>query len=301
MIYRTDLAKEACELRKEKNGIINEKISFDGIKGDWVKILYDMNDINKKAGSYVSFETDAVLLRNVEEYEKISKAISQVISKLIDKTEKPVLVVGLGNESMTPDSIGPKVVKKVLVTRHIFEFLPDERDIRMSSVCAVAPGVLGVTGIESADVISGICKNIDVGAVIVIDALAARKSERMFSTFQLTDTGIHPGAGVGNKRSPLSKEFLGVPVIAIGVPTVVYASSLVYDAAMDMFLEKSNKNEAAAEETAQRLASFSDRDMVVTPKEVDVIIEDCAKIIADGINLSLHKDMRIDEINAYMF
>ena len=170
----------------------------------------------------------------------------------------------------------------------------------MSSVCAVAPGVLGVTGIESADVISGICRNIDVGAVIVIDALAARKSERMFSTFLLTDTGIHPGAGVGNKRSPLSKEFLGIPVIAIGVPTVVYASSLVYDAAMEFF-DNSDKNEATAEKIAQKLASFSDRDMVVTPKEVDVIIEDCAKIIADGINLSLQKNMSIDEINAYMF
>ena len=300
MIFRTDLAKETYELRKEKKGIVSKRINSNGIEGDWVQILYDMEDSGKKAGNYISFETDAIINRNVEFYENISKALAEKINELIKETDKTVLVVGLGNESMTPDSIGPKVIKKIFVTRHIFEFLPDEKDQRMSSVCAVAPGVLGVTGIESADVISGICRNIDVGAVIVIDALAARKSERMFSTFQLTDTGIHPGAGVGNKRSPLSKEFLGIPVIAIGVPTVVYASSLVYDAAMEFF-DNSDKNEVTAEKIAQKLASFSDRDMVVTPKEVDVIIEDCAKIIADGINLSLQKNMSIDEINAYMF
>ena len=235
MIFRTDLAKETYELRKEKKGIVSKRINSNGIEGDWVQILYDMEDSGKKAGNYISFETDAIINRNVEFYENISKALAEKINELIKETDKTVLVVGLGNESMTPDSIGPKVIKKIFVTRHIFEFLPDEKDQRMSSVCAVAPGVLGVTGIESADVISGICRNIAGGAVIVIDALAARKSERMFSTFQLTDTGIHPGAGVGNKRSPLSKEFLGVPVIAIGVPTVVYASSLVYDAAMEFF------------------------------------------------------------------
>ncbi len=301
MIFRTDLAKESAEIRKDKEGIVCKKINCNGISGDWVQILFDMDDIGKKAGNYISFETDAILNREVEVYENVSKAIAEKIGELIKETNKSVLIVGLGNESMTPDSIGPKVIKKIFVTRHIFEFLPEEKDSRMASVCAVAPGVLGVTGIESADVISGICKNIDVGAVLVIDALAARKSERMFSTFQLTDTGIHPGAGVGNKRSPLSKEFLGVPVIAIGVPTVVYASSLVYDAAMDMLLDNSDKDSELNEATARRIASFSDGDMVVTPKEVDVITEDCAKIIADGINLALHKNMTMEEINAYMF
>lgn len=303
MVLRTDLAKEAIEFNKTKEGILNKDIEFFGVKGNLVEISDDSyyESLGKKAGKYISFETDAVLSRDVENYENISKAIGKTIRELLNEQDAPILIAGLGNESMTPDSIGPKVIKKIFVTRHIFEFLPDEKDPRMASVCAVAPGVLGVTGIESADIISGICKNAEIGAVIVIDALAARRSERMFSTFQLTDTGIQPGAGVGNKRSPLSKEFIGVPVIAIGVPTVIYASSLVYDAAVYMLSGATGKKEEDVEEAAKKMASFSLGDMVVTPKEIDVIAEDCAKIIADGVNIALHKDMTLEEINAYMF
>lgn len=302
MIFRTDLAKEAVENTENKRGIVTEKINKFGINGDYVEILNDdFLDMGKKKGKYISFETDAVILRNVEEYENISKAISEVLQTLIENKEGSLLVVGLGNESMTPDSIGPEVVKKILVTRHIFNFLPDEVDDRMTSVCAVAPGVLGVTGIESKDIIDGICKNADISAIIVIDALAARRSERMFSTFQLTDTGIEPGAGVGNKRSSISKEALGIPVIAIGVPTVVYASSLIYDAAVNMFSSLTGQDEAQVEGAARQMSAFSEDDMVVTPKEVDIIIKDCAKIIADGINLAFHKGMAHEEIEAYMF
>lgn len=302
MIFRTDLAKEAVETRKDKTGIISEKINRYGIEGDFVEILTDdFKDMGKKKGKYISFETDAVIERDVEKYENISRAISEEISKLTDNKNGSLLVVGLGNESMTPDSIGPEVVKRILVTRHMFNFIPEEIDPRMSSVCAIAPGVLGVTGIESKDIIDGICKNTDISTIIVIDALAARRSERMFSTFQLTDTGIEPGAGVGNKRSSISKEVLGIPVIAIGVPTVVYASSLIYDAAVNMFSDLTGQNEEQVEGAARQLSAFSDGDMVVTPKEVDVIVRDCAKIIADGINLAFHKNMAPEEIEAYMF
>ncbi len=302
MTLRTDLCKETVEIHSNE-AVKNEDFEIFGVAGNYIEITdkSSFEKIGKKEGKYISFETDAVTVRDVDKYEDLSKAIGQILKELLKENDGTVLVVGLGNESMTPDSIGPKVVKKIFVTRHIFEFLPEEKDPRMSSVCAIAPGVLGVTGIESADIISGICKNTAVSAVIVIDALAARKSERMFSTFQITDTGIQPGAGVGNKRSPLSKEFLGVPVIAIGVPTVIYASSLVYDAAVDMLLNMTGKDESAVEDAAKRIASFSTGDLVVTPKEIDVIAEDCSKIIADGINLALHKDMSLNEINAYMF
>ncbi len=303
MIFRTDLATEAAEIKGNKNEIINETKNKYGIKENYIEILSRnyAEKIGKKAGKYISYETDAVIERQTEEFINISKAIADGIDKLITE-RKNILVVGLGNESMTPDSIGPKVIKKVFVTRHIFQFLPDAVDKRMASVCAFAPGVLGVTGIESKDIISGICKNTDISAIIVIDALAARRSERMFSTFQLTDTGIEPGAGVGNKRSAISFESLGVPVIAIGIPTVVYASSLVYDSLKDaLSLMAENEKEEKIEETAQRISSFSSDDMVVTPKEIDIIAEDCAKIIADGINLSLHKNMTLEEISGYMF
>ncbi len=302
MIFRTDLAKEAIENTQDKKGIITKKINNYGIEGDFVEILTDdYMDIGKKKGKYISFETDAVLVRDVEKYENISRAISEELQRLIEKQNGTLLVVGLGNESMTPDSIGPEVVKKILVTRHIFNFLPEEIDPRMSSVCAIAPGVLGVTGIESKDIIDGICKNVDINAIIVIDALAARRSERMFSTFQLTDTGIEPGAGVGNKRSSISKEAIGIPVVAIGVPTVVYASSLIYDAAVNMFSEMTGQNAEQVEGAARQMSAFSDDDMVVTPKEVDIIVKDCAKIIADGINLAFHKGMAPEEIEAFMF
>jgi len=303
VIFRTDLAKEATEIKGNGDELISKTEVKYGIKGDFIQILSDEygEKIGKKKGKYISFETDAVNLRQVEEYENISRAISDAISEMLGNKKDNVLIVGLGNESMTPDSIGPKVVKKILVTRHIYKFLPDAIDVRMASVCAFAPGVLGVTGIESKDIISGILKSTEISAIIVIDALAARRSERMFSTFQLTDTGIEPGAGVGNKRSAISMESLGIPVIAIGIPTVVYASSLVYDAIKDSLSLITDQNEEKIEETAQRLSSYSEGDMVVTPKEIDIIAEDCAKIIADGINLTLHRNMTLNEIKEYMF
>ncbi len=304
MIFRTDLAKEAYEGNGQLEGIISRDIILNGIKGSCVEVISDeaAKKIGKRKGKYISFESDALIRRNVAEYENISRAIAGAVNGLlhVEKSDT-VLVAGIGNENMTPDSVGPKVVGKTFVTRHIFEFLPDEADERMHSVCALAPGVLGVTGIESADIISGICKKADVGAVIVIDALAARRSERMFSTFQLTDTGIEPGAGVGNKRSELNEATLGIPVIAIGVPTVVYASSLVYDAAVKMLISATGGDENAVENAAREISQTQIGDMVVTPKEIDVIADDSAKVIADGINLALHSGMTLEEINAYMF
>ncbi len=303
MVFRTDLAKEAYEGNEKLSGINNRDITLNGIKGNCVEITDDeaAEKTGKRKGKYISFESDALLRRDVEEYENISRAIAKGLNELMHiSKDDTVLVAGIGNKSMTPDSVGPKTVEKTFVTRHIFEFLPDEADERMQPVCALAPGVLGVTGIESADIISGICKNADVKAVIVIDALAARRFERMFSTFQLTDTGIEPGAGVGNKRSGLNRDALGIPVIAIGVPTVVYASSLVYDAAVEMLSAATGGDESAVEDAAREISQTRMGDMVVTPKEIDVIANDSAKVIADGINLALHAGMSLEEISAYM-
>ncbi len=301
MIFRTDIAKEAIA----NNGEFETRdfVSF-GIKGTEI-VLKDQKTadlIGKKKGRYVSFESNAVLNRNVIEYSNISRAIAKELCVFLKNTgkEDTVLVAGLGNKSMTPDSIGPRVVDSILVTRHIFEFMPETLDKRMSPVCAIAPNVLGVTGIESADIIHGICEKAHVKAIIVIDALAARKKERMFSTFQITDTGISPGAGVGNKRSPLTEEKLGIPVIAIGVPTVVYATSLVYDTAVEMLSNATGRNEDEISDAAMKIAQRKMGDMVVTPKEIDIIATDSGKIIADGINLALQRGMTLSEINSYM-
>lgn len=304
MKFRTDLITEATEANEKLKGIKTETIVNYGIQGTCVRVLNEEAEkhIGKRQGKYISFETDAVLERDTEKYFKISKAIADELKKIVPaQKKKTVLVVGLGNAEMTPDSIGPLVVNNIFVTRHILEYLPNEADERMNSVCAVAPGVLGVTGLESADVIKGIIDKTNVCAVIVIDALASRRSERMFSTFQITDTGIEPGAGVGNKRSALTKETLGVPVIAMGVPTVIYASSLVYDAAVELLSGITGQDEQKVEDAAKKIASFSMEDMVVTPKEIDIIAKDSAKIIADGINLALHHDISLKEIQSYMF
>ena len=304
MNFRTDLVCEASEINPDISGIKQTKISKFGIDGVFIQVenIEASKKINKPIGSYVSFETSALLSRDTWEYEKISKAIGEVLLKFIKpKKDQTVLVVGLGNENMTPDSIGPKVVDKIFVTRHILTYLPDEADERMNSVCAIKPSVLGVTGVESADIIKGIAGKTNVCALIVVDALASRRSERMFSTFQITDTGITPGAGVGNKRHALTKETLGVPVIAIGVPTVIYASSLIYDAAFDILSGMTGQSEDKIDSAALKMASFLEEDMVVTPKEIDVIAKDSAKIIADGINMALNKDIPLKEIESYMF
>lgn len=302
MIFRTDLAKEACKGLENTDGLDSEEFISFGISGNRVRISSDgaSRKTGKRKGEYVSFETDAVNSRDAENYENISRAIAEEIRKMIKNPHGAVLVAGLGNDRMTPDSVGPKAAKNILVTKHIFEFMPAAADERMNPVCAIAPGVLGVTGIESADIIKGICKENDIGAVIVIDALVARKSERMFSTFQITDAGIEPGAGVGNKRSALNNETLGMPVIAIGVPTVVYATSLVFDAAVDILSSATGKTEDEISDAAMKIAKIKMDDMVVTPKEIDIVAADSAKIIADGINLALHKGLSLDEINAYM-
>lgn len=305
MRYRTDLAKEACEGLEGEAGIRSEEFEHNGIQGMRVKILTPeaAEKAGKPMGHYVSVESSAIIERNIEEYHSISIVLARELKSMLSmlKETDSVLVAGLGNNAMTPDSIGPKTVDKTFVTRHIFEYLPAQIDERMRPVCALAPGVLGVTGLESADIISSVCEKAGVRAVIVIDALAARRSERIFSTFQLTDTGIEPGAGVGNKRSALNQAALGIPVIAIGIPTVVYASTLVFDAVEELLISATGQENEGVREAAEKAAVEKMQDMVVTPKEIDIIAEDSAKILADGINLALHRDITLDEIAEYMF
>lgn len=302
MIFRTDLAKEACAGLKYIDELETEEFVSYGVKGDRVRIKSERlgKEIGKRTGEYVSFESDDVLQRNTEEYGNISNALAEEITRMLKNTKGRILVAGLGNENMTADSLGPKTVKNVLVTKHIFDFMPDAVTENMGNVCAVSTGVMGVTGIESADVIKGICSQCDVKAIIAVDALAARKSERMFSSFQICDAGIEPGAGVGNGRSALNKESLGIPVIAIGVPTVIYASSLVFDTAEEILKLHTDMTKEEIEKSLSGRIKYKMADTVVTPKDVDVVGADSAKIIADAINIALHSGMSKEEIDAYM-
>jgi spore protease len=224
-----------------------------------------------------------------------------------------VLIVGLGNWNVTPDSLGPLVVENVMVTRQYFELMPDRVAPGYRQVSAVAPGVLGLTGIESSETVQGIVEQTRPELIIAIDALASRSLERVNTTIQIADIGIHPGSGVGNKRKGLTQEILGVPCIAIGVPTVCYASTIVNNA---IELMKSHFGEGAPETgkimgmlhdipEGERLALVKEvleplgHDLIVTPKEIDEFIEDIANIVATGLNAALHEAVDPGNVGAY--
>ena len=229
--------------------------------------------------------------------DKISKTLEEMYGAVFDcgiDKKGEILVVGLGNMYVTPDSLGPKVVNDIEVTRHIINYLPQYVEEGTRMVSAISPGVLGTTGIETMEIVKGIVDNINPKLVIVIDALASRSIERISSTVQLSDTGIVPGAGVGNARNEISINTLGIPVIAIGIPTVVETAVLVNDC-LDLFIgklqdeAKSNdylnqlKNEDNYEEIKEALVP-NDYNLIVTPKEIDDLIENMTKVVATGIN-----------------
>jgi len=232
----------------------------------------------------------------------LSCELARAIREMMPRGAKTVLVAGLGNRSVTPDALGPRTVERVLVTRHMDGCLPADVLARFSSVCALAPGVLGVTGIETAEVLRGMAAHVKPDAVIAVDALAARSSARICSTVQIADTGIAPGSGVGNHQKALSRETLGVPVIAVGVPMVVYAATIASDAMSDLIRADggSDEDEEKLAACAARVVSRRLGDLIVTPREVDALVERMAGILAEGINQALHPGLEMDEIEQMM-
>jgi len=226
-----------------------------------------------------------------------------------------VLVVGLGNWDVTPDSLGPKVVSKVLITRHLFEFVPEKiKDRRIRSVCAISPGVMGITGIETSEIIGGIVQRIHPDLIIAIDALASRRLERISTAIQIADTGIVPGSGIGNERKGITKETVGVPVVAIGVPMVVDAAIIANDA-IDLLLERLKNETDRSSPLYMLLESIPDEDrfnlikevifpyygnLFVTPKDIDRIVENISTVIADGINKAIHPEVKENEEYRYV-
>ena len=269
---------------------------------DRVKITSEEGEkaIGKPQGNYITIDIDQLKIAQDEDIEKASQVLADELRKLIDthiNKQGEILVVGLGNIYVTPDALGPKVINNIEVTRHIINYLPQYVKEGTRMVSAISPGVLGTTGIETVEIIKGIVDNIHPKLVIVIDALASRSIERISSTIQLSDTGIVPGAGVGNKRSEISVATLGIPVVAIGIPTVVETAVLVNDC-LDLFIEKlqdeakSNdylnklKEEDNYEEIKQALLP-KDYNLIVTPKEIDDLIENMSDIVSQGINASV--------------
>jgi spore protease len=319
---RTDLAIEAREIfgKGDKSEIPGVRVDVEKNEDITITRVVVEEEVGarimgKAKGNYITLEVPGLKDNDKDLQEDVSVALSKEIIKLIKLNNKSViLVVGLGNWNITPDALGPKVVEHLLVTRHIKEYIPEQIEEGVRSVCAVAPGVLGITGIETSEIIRGIVDRIKPDLVIAIDALASRKLERVNTTIQIADTGINPGSGVGNNRKQLSKETLGIPVIAIGVPTVVDAATMANDT-IDLVLDTMIK-EASEDSEFYKMLKDMNRDdkykliqevlnpyfgnLMVTPKEVDRLIEDISVVIADGLNVALHPGIDTKDLGRYI-
>lgn len=295
---RTDLALEIHELRGKDSGISVEETERNGLKITTATVSPGEGEklSGKNAGNYITVDVGNIRRTDKRTFETIAKALSEEIKKLVPETKGCVLVAGLGNENITPDSIGPKTVKKLLVTRHI-ESLDSMlfKNAGFGCVAAISPGVLGQTGIESAEIIKSVCMNVKPKCVVVVDSLASRRLNRLATTVQLSDGGISPGSGVANKRAELSEKTLGVPVVSIGVPTVVDAATLAYDLLEDNLGESDDGITRAIE----NLLYGEGKNMFVTPKDNDVIAEEISKLLSASLNIALH-NMEIQEINEYI-
>ncbi len=309
--FRTDLAVERRDLYKKANHIENEVEGIETeeetigekIKTTRVKVLNKQGEeaIGKPIGTYITIDVKDLKVANEEDIQQASEAVTKELKELIKKhvdNKAPILVVGLGNLYVTPDALGPKVINEIDITRHLLEYMPEVLDENTREVSAVSPGVLGTTGIETQEILKGIIDNIKPQLIIIIDALASRSIERISSSIQIADTGIVPGAGVGNARKELTQNTLGVPVIAMGIPTVVEAATIAADS-LTLFIQKVQEkaesndflNQLQEEdkyEMIKEVLTPSDYNFIVTPKEIDDLIENMKDIVARGINFAVN-------------
>lgn len=320
---RTDLALEAKELASQNGGQIpgvkSETQEENGITVSVIDIETEDGgrSLGKLPGHYVTLEIPGLRQKDSDLQDRVATKLAKVFAEFLQKIgarqDAKVLIIGLGNWNVTPDSLGPLVVENVMVTRHYFELMPDKVSPGYRQVSAIAPGVLGTTGIETSEIVQGIVDRSKPDLIVAIDALASKALERVNTTIQIADTGIHPGSGVGNKRRGLTQETLGVPVIAIGVPTVVYASTIVNNC-IDMMLRNFKQHTENTSQIFGMLDSLPEEerlklvkevldplghDLLVTPKDIDQFIEDMANIIASGLNAALHEAIDSDNVAAY--
>ena len=300
---RTDLAVESFDRKagQAMPGVDLSTWETGGVSITEVNVMTEEGAalIHKPIGHYITLESEGVKRKIPESRQALSNILGEEIERLLPKDNKgPVLVIGLGNRMVTPDALGPMTVDRTLVTRHLFTELPDSVDERMSSVCAVAPGVLGVTGIETMEMVRAIVGSVCPRAVICVDSLSARSVGRVGCAVQLTDTGIQPGSGVGNRRMALTRETLRVPVLALGVPMVIYAATIARDAFA--LLSPGAEGAESLDRMTEELLSGAMGEMIVTPREVDELMENAAGMLARGVNRALHPGLSDQEITAMM-
>lgn len=286
---RTDLAVEARELLRERSPeeIPGAELSQGSISDIEYQILTVSTDeaaqrLGKPQGKYCTVEIDPVMRRDKDAFQNCVDALSKLLRSFFphDSTDKPALLAGLGNRAITPDSVGPAVLESTLVTRHLKHSMPDDF-AAFREVAAVSPGVLGTSGIESSDYIKCFAERVSPAFVIAIDALAARSLNRLCRTVQISDTGITPGSGVGNSRMALNEETIGVPVIAVGVPTVVDIRTVISDLGATCFVDD--------------IAEANQ--MIVTPRNIDSDVSCISRLVGYALNVALHDGLTISDID----
>lgn len=289
MARRTDLALEEKELYEESAGkttelpgVLAREEEREGIPVTFVQILDERGEqaLHKPTGTYITLDLTPLCRREQEAFPRAARALGAELNRLMSiKPGQSVLVAGLGNRAVTPDAVGPKSLDHLLITRHLIAQAPSYfSDYR--PVSAIAPGVLGITGLESVEVIEGVSSQIKPDCMIVIDALAARSLDRVCTTVQLTDTGIIPGSGIHNAREAFDHKRFGFPVYALGVPTVVDVETLLEDYAPDKASSLKNENGS----------------LIITPRDIDAQIDRIAKLTAYGINLALHEGLDVEDV-----
>lgn len=293
MAFRTDLAVEAIENHKTAAALPHVRQSdrtLEGFAVHEVRILSEdaAREIGKPQGRYLTLELDALIRREEDAFPRACKALSTLLRELLPHpNDGPVLIAGLGNRMITPDAIGPQTADHVIATRHLVAQSPaifaDWRP-----VSALAPGVLGQTGVETGEVICGVLDRVRPAAVIAVDALAAGRLSRLLHTVQLADTGITPGAGVGNTRAALNEETLGVPVIAVGVPTVVDGATLAHEISSQL-----------GQPACEALDDLS-QPVMITTRDIDREVADISRMIGYAVNMAPHPHLSVADIDLYL-
>lgn len=287
---RTDLALEARELWQEGSGDLTALSGVEardeyreGIPVNTVKILDGRGEkaLGKPRGTYVTLTLEGLASREEDVFQRSVRALAGELAPLLEETPEKglVLVAGLGNRAITPDAIGPKVHENVLITRHLVRQMPEHFG-SLRPVASVTAEVMGNTGVESGELVRAVCEKIRPACVVAVDALASRSLRRLCKTVQIADTGITPGSGVGNHRMGLTRDTLGVPVIALGVPTVVDGATLAADLLGTDDLPDLGEG----------------KDLLVTPKDIDSQVNDLAKVIGFGLSMALQPGISLEEL-----
>ncbi|NLY74876.1 MAG: GPR endopeptidase [Firmicutes bacterium] len=311
----TDLALEAREMVMNRAqgqeppgvGTVTEKQGDTLITRVHIQTEEAGRAMNKIPGFYVTLEAPGLRTTDRDLHEEIAfltaREIEGFIGRIGVKEEDTCLVIGLGNWDATPDALGPKVVSHILVTRHLKGLTPPEKKGGLRPVCALAPGVLGSTGMETGEIVMGVAQRIQPRFIVVVDALASRATGRMGGVIQIADTGIHPGSGLGNKRIGITPQTMGVPVIAIGVPTVVEATTIVHDALEELFKNHPgmlNLRAIDEKDLIRKVLSPYMGSLIVTPKEIDVMIDGLARVVSGALNIALHPAVSPEEVFRYL-